>query len=49
MIKGLQKKFRLVLLPIVLHRRVDDRSRFYARRLRANLKILRAAWRVLLA
>jgi glycosyltransferase involved in cell wall biosynthesis len=49
MIKGLQKKFRIALLPIVLHRRVDDSSRFYARRLRANLKILRAAWRVLLA
>jgi glycosyltransferase involved in cell wall biosynthesis len=48
MIKGLQKKFRLALLPIVLHRRVDDSSRFYARRLRANLKILRAAWRVFL-
>jgi hypothetical protein len=45
----LQKKFRLALLPIVLHRRVDDSSRFYARRLRANLKILRAAWRVMLA
>ena len=48
MIKGLHKKFRLALVPIALHRRTDDGSRFYARRLRANLKILRAAWRLLL-
>jgi len=34
-------------VPIALHRRADI-SRFYAHRLRANLKILRAAWRVLL-
>jgi glycosyltransferase involved in cell wall biosynthesis len=47
MIKGLHKKFRLALVPIALHRRTDDGSRFYARRLRANLKILRAAWRLL--
>jgi glycosyltransferase involved in cell wall biosynthesis len=47
MIKGLHRKFRLALVPIVLHRRTDI-SRFYARRLRANLKILRAAWRLLL-
>jgi glycosyltransferase involved in cell wall biosynthesis len=47
MIKGLHKKFRLALVPIALHRRTDI-SRFYARRLRANLKILRAAWRLLL-
>jgi glycosyltransferase involved in cell wall biosynthesis len=45
MIKGLHRKFRLALVPIALHRRTDI-SRFYARRLRANLKILRAAWRV---
>ena len=49
MIRGLQKKFRLALVPIVLHARVDDTSRFYARRFRANLKILRAMSRVLLA
>jgi glycosyltransferase involved in cell wall biosynthesis len=49
MIKGLQKKFRLALIPIVLHARVDDTSRFYARRFRANVKILRAMWRVLFA
>jgi glycosyltransferase involved in cell wall biosynthesis len=47
MIKGLHKKFRLALVPIALHRRADI-SRFYARRLRANLKILRAAWRLML-
>jgi len=47
MIKGLHRNFRLALVPIALHRRADF-SRFYARRLRANLKILRAAWRVLL-
>ena len=45
MIKGLHRKFRLALVPIALHRRTDT-SRFYARRLRANLKILRAAWRL---
>jgi glycosyltransferase involved in cell wall biosynthesis len=48
MIKGLHRKFRLALVPIALHRRAGDSSRFYARRLRANLKILRAAWRLLL-
>jgi glycosyltransferase involved in cell wall biosynthesis len=48
MIKGLHKKFRLALVPIALRQRTDDSSRFYARRLRANLKILRAAWRLLL-
>jgi glycosyltransferase involved in cell wall biosynthesis len=47
MIRGLQRNFRLALVPIALHRRADI-SRFYARRLRANLKILRAAWRLLL-
>jgi len=46
MIKGLRRNFRLALVPITLHRRADDSSRFYARRLRANLKILRAAWRL---
>ena len=45
MIRGLHRNFRLALVPIALHRRADV-SRFYARRLRANLKILRAAWRV---
>jgi len=45
MIKGLHRKFRLALVPIALHRRADI-SRFYARRLRGNLKILRAACRV---
>jgi glycosyltransferase involved in cell wall biosynthesis len=47
MIRGLHRKFRLALVPIALHRRTDI-SRFYARRLRANLKILRAAWRLML-
>jgi glycosyltransferase involved in cell wall biosynthesis len=47
MIRGLHRKFRLALVPIALHRRTDI-SRFYARRLRANLKTLRAAWRLLL-
>jgi glycosyltransferase involved in cell wall biosynthesis len=47
MIRGLQRNFRLALVPIALHHRADI-SRFYARRLRANLRILRAAWRVLL-
>jgi glycosyltransferase involved in cell wall biosynthesis len=47
MIRGLRRNFRLALVPIALHHRVGDSSRFYRRRLRANLKILRAAWRVL--
>jgi glycosyltransferase involved in cell wall biosynthesis len=46
MIRGLHRNFRLALVPIALHRRADV-SRFYRRRLGANLKILRAAWRVL--
>jgi glycosyltransferase involved in cell wall biosynthesis len=49
MLKGLRKNFRVALVPIILHERIDDSSRFYARRLRANLKILRAAFRVLFA
>jgi glycosyltransferase involved in cell wall biosynthesis len=48
MIRGLRRNFRLALVPIALHHRIDDSSRFYRRRLGANLKILRAAWRVLL-
>jgi glycosyltransferase involved in cell wall biosynthesis len=47
MIRGLRRNFRLALVPIALHRRIGDSSRFYRRRLGANLKILRAAWRVL--
>jgi glycosyltransferase involved in cell wall biosynthesis len=47
MIRGLRRNFRLALVPIALHRRVGDSSRFYRRRFRANLRILRAAWRVL--
>jgi len=49
MLNGLRKKFRVAVVPITLHERVDDSSRFYAQRLRANLKILRAAFRVLFA
>lgn len=48
-LKGLKKGFRLALVPIELHQRVEDTSRFYKRRFRANLKILKAMWRVLMA
>lgn len=47
MLRGAKKGFHLALVPITLHTRVDDNSRFYARRFRANLKILRALWRIL--
>lgn len=47
MLRGAKKGFRLALVPIALHARIDDNSRFYARRFRANLKILRAMWRVI--
>ncbi len=47
MLVGLKKKFRLALVPIELRTRVDDTSRFYKRRFRANMKILKAMWRVI--
>ena len=47
MLQGLKKGFRLALVPIELRTRVDDTSRFYKRNFRANMKILRAMWRVL--
>lgn len=46
MLRGLAKGFRLALVPIALHRRVDDTSRFYKRAFRANMKILKAMLRV---
>lgn len=47
MLKGLAKGFRLVLVPIELRTRVDDTSRFYKQNFRANMKIVKAMWRVL--
>jgi glycosyltransferase involved in cell wall biosynthesis len=47
MIEGLGKGFRLALVPITLRMRQNDSSRFYARRLRANIKIFKAMMRVL--
>jgi glycosyltransferase involved in cell wall biosynthesis len=47
MLRGLKKGFKLALVPIELRSRVEDSSRFYKRRFRANMKILRAMWRVL--
>ncbi|MFZ1075025.1 MAG: glycosyltransferase family 2 protein [Minisyncoccia bacterium] len=47
MLRGAKKGYRLAFVPIELHARVNDTSRFYAKRLRANIKILRALWRVL--
>jgi glycosyltransferase involved in cell wall biosynthesis len=47
MIRGIRRNFRLVVMPIALRGRVDAHSRFYARRLRANVKIFRAAWQTL--
>jgi glycosyltransferase involved in cell wall biosynthesis len=46
-LEGLRKGFKLALVPIELHTRVNDTSRFYARSVRANLKILKAMVRVL--
>lgn len=46
-LRGIKRGFRLAFVPIALHTRVDDSSRFYSRHFRANLKILRAMWRVL--
>jgi glycosyltransferase involved in cell wall biosynthesis len=49
MLKGLRKGFRLALVPIVIHPRENDSSRFYARRIRANFKIFRAMLKVMFA
>lgn len=46
-LRGLRKSFRLSLIPITLHTRVNDTSRFYKRRFWANLKIFKAMFRVL--
>jgi len=47
-LEGLRKGFRLALVPIALHARVDDTSRFYARNFRANIKILKVMLRTIL-
>ena len=47
MIRGVGKGFRLALVPITLHERVDGRSRFYSFNLRGNMRMLRALWHVL--
>lgn len=47
MLRGIGKGYRLTLVPVALHTRVSDSSRFYSRRFRANLKIVRALWRIL--
>jgi glycosyltransferase involved in cell wall biosynthesis len=47
MIRGSRRGFRLISLPITLHARLNDRSRFYSLDVRGNLKVLRAMCRVL--
>ncbi|MCX6787591.1 MAG: glycosyltransferase family 2 protein [Candidatus Kaiserbacteria bacterium] len=47
MLRGVKKGYRLALVPIALHTRVGNSSRFYAQSVRANLKILRAMQRIL--
>lgn len=42
MLRGVRKKFRITTVPIELRQRENDSSRFYRRRFRANLKILKA-------
>lgn len=46
-LRGVKSGYRLALVPIQIHSRVDDMSRFYSRRFRANMKILRALWRMM--
>lgn len=46
MIMGRKKGFAMELVPITLHNR-EDTSRFYAQRFRANIKILKAMFRVI--
>lgn len=47
MLRARAKGYRIVLVPIVLHERMDDRSRFYFVRLRGNLNILGAMIRTI--
>ena len=47
MIRGITRGFRFSLVPITLHSRAYDNSRFYAFNVRGNLRILRAMIRVL--
>ena len=46
MIRGLRRGFRLVRMPITLHERAHDSSRFYAMRWRGTMRIIRAMLRV---
>jgi glycosyltransferase involved in cell wall biosynthesis len=45
MIRGIRQGFRATYVPIRIHQRVHDSSRFYKKRFRANLKVLGAWWR----
>ncbi len=47
MIRGIRRGFRLKLVPITLHARIDDSSRFYTLNLRGNLKMIRAMFNTL--
>lgn len=47
MIRGVRRGFRLTVVPITLHARIDDTSRFYALNIRGNLKMIRAMWKTL--
>lgn len=45
-VRGILRGFRVVCVPITLHARASSTSRFYSMSLRANLKIVRALFRV---
>lgn len=45
--RGVKKGYRLAFISVAFKSRTDNTSRFYAQRFRANLKILRALWRIL--
>ena len=47
MIRGIRRGFRLKLVPIALHSRIDGSSRFYALNLRGNLRMIRAMFKIL--
>ena len=49
MLKGIDQGYRLALVPIKSCTRHEDTSRFYRRRFRANLKILKAMFSVIRA
>ncbi len=47
MIRASRRGYRVTWLPITLHERVSDSSRFYALNWRGNFRILKSMWRVM--